>query len=58
MMWSTLEAYSNEALFCNYGEPQNYRQAMFSNTVIAVGRFFLSTALMKIIYHGFTIVTY
>lgn len=28
------------------------------SNVIAVGRFFLSTALMKMIYHSFTIVTY
>lgn len=34
MMWSALEAYSNEALFCNYGEPQNYRQAMFGNSSV------------------------
>lgn len=34
MMWSTLEAYSNEALFCNYGEPQDYRQAMFGHSSV------------------------
>lgn len=61
MMWSALEAYSNEALFCNYGQPQNYRQAVFGNSSVecySFRSFFLSAALMKIIYHSFTVVTY